>query len=244
MRVRGELPAWRRLTTDVTQQCAEAGLDLVQPFAVHWYNNSVVVPHRLPTFARQACLGLLIGNTRALWPRFLAAVRAEPARLNDDNPIDAYVEAQLTAICAGLAYQWRCEWAHASRRLAIQQLAQIAGLAYLSPGRLSVHPAFGPWIALRAAIVLDVDGPAGDAPALRNPCDACAHACGPAFERAAVTLLTPAPTQADVTPHWSLWLAARDACPLGREHRYSDDQIEYHYTKDKRILRRAMEAPP
>ena len=38
------------------------------------------------------------------------------------------------------------------------------------------------------------------------------------------------------------WAALRDVVGIGREHRYSDDQITYHYTKDKALLMRAVEA--
>jgi hypothetical protein len=29
---------------------------------------------------------------------------------------------------------------------------------------------------------------------------------------------------------WRAWLEVRDACTAGREHRYSDEQIAYHYS--------------
>lgn len=41
---------------------------------------------------------------------------------------------------------------------------------------------------------------------------------------------------------WRRWLAVRDACPVGRAHRYSDAQIAYHYTKDRGVLRDALDA--
>ena len=31
-------------------------------------------------------------------------------------------------------------------------MAQVTGFAYLTPSYLSVHPVFGPWFALRAAV--------------------------------------------------------------------------------------------
>ena len=67
-------------------------------------------------------------------------------------------------------------------------------------------------------------------PHIEDPCGACTHACTPAFRRAltADPWLTSEP--------WWLWLAVRDACPLGREHRYGEDQIVYHYVKDRSLL--------
>ena len=37
------------------------------------------------------------------------------------------------------------------------------------------------------------------------------------------------------------WAAMRDCVALGREHKYSPLQSEYHYTKDRALLKRAME---
>ena len=90
-------------------------------------------------------------------------------------------------------------------------------------------------------VVIDVDGPRGSPPLIAPPCDDCDVRCEPAFARAAATLVEPV-NQAAVTPHWQLWLAARDACPIGREYRYDDAQIRYHYTKDKAYVRRALSA--
>jgi len=37
---------------------------------------------------------------------------------------------------------------------------------------------------------------------------------------------------------WRRWLAVRDAIGkgIGKEHRYSEEQILYHYTKDRALL--------
>lgn len=234
-----QVPAAQESIAEIARGCAAAGLDLVQPFAVQWYNAGVADAHKLPTYGRDPCLGILIGNTRELWPRFVRALRATPALLDDEHPIDSYVEDAVMRACAALPYRYQSLWAQRSRQVAIQQLAQRAGLAYLSPGHLSVHPTFGPWIALRAVIVVDVAGPSVGPPAIALPCADCHDRCAPAFARAAATLVEPV-NQAAVTPHWHLWLAARDACPIGREYRYDDDQIGYHYTKDKRFLRQAL----
>jgi methylmalonic aciduria homocystinuria type C protein len=108
--------------------------------------------------------------------------------------------------------------------VAIQRLADEAGLAWLSPSHLCVHPTFGPWIALRAAIVIDVPAPPTTG-AMAPLCDCDAH-CLPKLQAA---LEAGEATSADVTQHWQHWVAMRDACPVGREHRYSDEQIAYHY---------------
>ena len=36
--------------------------------------------------------------------------------------------------------------------------------------------------------------------------------------------------------NWRTWLAMRDACPIGKGVRYGEQQIRYHYLKDRSIL--------
>jgi methylmalonic aciduria homocystinuria type C protein len=189
---------------------AERGLDLSARLAVADYNAVVPPALRLP-----GDCALVVGNTRALWPKFLASGK----RLLDD-----YVMESVTAAAGDAPRAIR--WAHdVPATVAIQRAAAIAGLAYLAPSHLCVHPEYGPWIALRAVIVLDEDAPPR-APAIAPPCD-CARGCGPAFERA-MAAGEPRSTE-ELRARWRLWLDVRDACPVGRVHRYSEEQILFHY---------------
>jgi len=168
---------------------------------------------------------LVVGNSRALWPRFVAWLAAERWRLDAPHPLQAYVEEATGRAFAGIACEIR--YAHDGPPwVPIQRLAERAGLAWLAPSNLSIHPVLGPWLSLRAAVV--GVGPAVHAVAPPPRCAACPAACVPAFERAR--------TQTD----WRAWLAVRDACPIGREHRFQEEHIRYGYTKDREILRRAV----
>lgn len=165
--------------------------------------------------------GILIGNTRALWPIFLAARRADPALAAADDPLDAYTEREVMAAAPGA----RCFFAH--RRydgvfLPFQRLAAAARLATLAPIQLLIHPIYGPWFAVRAAVLLD--GDPVTAPPLTPPC-ICDTACRAAFEHARSA------------EGWQAWLAVRDACHIGRAYRYDEDQLAYHYTKARELLR-------
>jgi hypothetical protein len=187
----------------------------VQPFALRWYNDAVAAEHRLPGDA--AALGLLIGNTRALWAPFLAAWQGDAALQADPHPLDRYSETRLTALLRELSIDGALRFAHepAPRRPAIQRLADVSGLAPLSPVGLNIHPVFGPWIGLRAVLILDRAGPAGPPPRLANPCPDCTRTCVPAFERARAAVGAAADT-------WRLW--------------YGEAQIRYHYTKERSVL--------
>lgn len=189
-------------------------------------------PYRLPTFGRANSLGLLIAHTRALWAPFVAAWRRDAALRAYPHPLDRYTESRLAPLLRELGLRGTVRGSHLRppRRVAIQRLAALSGLAALSPAGLNVHRVHGPWIGLRAAIAFDAAAPrALLAPPARLACDACPHACLPAFARA---LVTP-----DGPDAWHTWLAVRDACPLGRTARYEEAQVRYHYTKDRRLLR-------
>ena len=232
---------WDVMTADVATRCRPAGLDLVQPLRVGWYNDRVEAPFRLPDFGRPGTLAVLIGNTRVLWPRFLEALRASPERLDADDPLEAYVMENVRAALAQLPARWEVRWAHETTPapVAMQRLAHAAGLAHLAPSHLCVHPVYGPWIALRAVAIVDTEGPPGEPPAVASPCDDCERACMVAYRHALDAAGHEIQTHDALEAQWQLWLAVRDACPTGRAHRYDDEQARYHYTKDRAILRRA-----
>ena len=82
-------------------------------------------------------------------------------------------------------------------------------------------------------IALDLDGRAvRAAPAIAAPCD-CARGCAARRSRAALDGGRARGTTAELRERWRLWLAVRDACPVGRAHRYSDAQIRFHYAGER-----------
>jgi len=220
--------------------CRDAGFDLAQPARVGAYNRLVEPAHRLDDLGDEDHLVLVVGNTRALWPALLGALARDPALAAAADPLDAYTERCLTPLAAALGVPASLRFAHegGDRRIAIQRLAHVAGLAFLTETHQSVHATYGPWIALRAAIVVATLGPPASSP-LSHPCGSCERGCRPAFERALMTL-DGAPSEQNLRARWRAWLACRDSCPIGREHRYSDAQIRYHYTRSRDVLAEAM----
>lgn len=231
-----DVPGYQRVFERIRAGCAARGLDLAAPLRASWYNQDATPELRLPDLGRATALAVVVGNTRALWPHLAEALAADPGLARDPDPVDRYCERVLHEALAGIAEPWLLRFAHEPPpRVAIQRLAHVAGLAHLAPSHLSVHPVYGPWIALRAVVVVDVDGPPGPAPALAPPCD-CSARCLPAFEAALARAGSATPAGAQVESDWRAWLAVRDACPVGRAHRYGEDQLRYHYTKDRRRL--------
>jgi len=199
---------------DALASLAMAGFDIAHRFDVR-------AAARLPglsLLAGDARLGILLGNTRALWPPFQAAL-ADPTLAAERDPLDRYTERSIDAAFAPAAPRGiapRVLYAH--RRydgafLPLQRLAAVTGLGALSPSNLVIHPTYGPWFALRAVVVLEGEPPVC-AP-IAQPCG-CDASCRDRFEHA----------QGSGDPRD--WLAVRDACSL-RAWRYGDDQIRHHY---------------
>lgn len=203
------------------------------PFHTGSVNGGLEPDLRLATPGAGEVLGLLFASTRYYWLRFAAALSADPERAATPDPVDTHVCEVVRGSLAPLEAEVMVRFAHAEPPLAIQRIAALAGFARLSPGRLSVHPVYGPWVALRAVAVVDVPPPPPPAP-LPDPCPGCRGRCDAAFARA--TAEDARPDGAVLARDWRRWLEVRDACRVGREHRYSDDQIRYGYTKDRRVM--------
>lgn len=213
----------------LSRTCARGGIDLAAACRAGAYNARVAEEYRVPDFGEPRSLVVILANSRALWAPFIAAWKAN-ALAGDADPLDGYVEELVGRAVSELQLRTEVRFAHEAppRRVAIQELARLAGLAALSPAHLSAHPDFGPWIGLRAAVVVDCLGP--ETTPIEMPCAACEAPC----ERVLEQVLE---AGADSERDWRQWVAIRDACPWGVEHRYGDDQLRYHYTKDPSRLR-------
>jgi methylmalonic aciduria homocystinuria type C protein len=202
---------------NATTLLAGAGFDLVHPFDARAIARELALP-ALADPARPC--GLIVGHTRRFWPHFLELRRRDAALAASRDPIDEHTERTCAQIAGAAAFYPHRLYDGAF--LPFQRIAAAAGFGTLAPSNLLVHPAYGPWFGLRA-IVLTAGTPAMLA-LPRAACD-CADRCAAAF------------AHARARSDWRAWLAVRDACCIGREHRYSDDQIEYHYTKRLDLLR-------
>lgn len=202
-------------------------------------------------------LAVVAGNSRRIWEPFVSWLDADPSRRSFDDPLDSYVEARIEFAVAEAGTSTR-SWVGYSNRvrpepLPMQRLAVASGLAHQSPAGLVIHERCGPWIALRALIIVDLPAPVALSKAsgsTRSPCIGCSAPCVAAYKRARglarlSTHRPPAPsehpTPRDLSPASRLWLAARDACPVGVADRYGAAQILYHYDKNQSGLQLTVE---
>lgn len=235
---------------DLARRCADAGFDLCAWARVGAYNERLRehAGFLLPELGDPGHAVVLIGNTQALWPAFTAALRTEAELRAAEHPLDGFCRARIGAAASQLAAELGVEHVlrHASdappRGVAMQQLAEVTGAVQTGPCRLSVHPLHGPWVALRAALVLAIPAPPAPWPRAA-PCEQCPdRPCLVPFERALSRhgAAAQGSGQERVAAHYAAWLAVRDACPVGRASRYGQAQLDYHYLKDRRALLRSL----
>jgi len=164
--------------------------------------------------------GVIVGNTRALWPRFIGAYHGDPELATAPDPLDRYTERAIARAYPD-APAWFSHRRYDGAFLPFQKIAAAAGLGVLEPTQLVIHPIYGPWFALRAIVLVDGAPP----PRVLPTVSCCTSDCVARLDAAIAS-----------DGDWRAWLAVRDACNVGREHRYSDQQIAYHYTKDRSLL--------
>jgi Methylmalonic aciduria and homocystinuria type C family len=193
---------------DALATLAAAGFDVAHTFDA----AAAAREPGLELLAGDAGLGILIGNTRALWPQFTQAMK-DPALAADPDPLDRYTERVIDAAFAG-ARRYYGHRRHDGRFVPLQRLAVATGLGALAPSQLVIHPIYGPWFALRAVVVTEGSPPSRSP--IPQPC-CCDASCMAMF------------SQAQRSMDWRDWLALRDRCSL-RTWRYSDEQALYHYS--------------
>ena len=237
---------WQPVLALLETSLAPAGIDLVAPMQVGWYNRHEPQSIHLPEPGGPGSLAVLIGNSVAMWEPFLLGVCDQPSLLEGHHPLDSWVEQRVLAAVVGLdAQPSSIHWVNGpgSRSFSMQRAAVATGLVGMAPCRLTIHRELGLWFGLRAVLVFDLEGPAEPDWTAPFPCASCAtRPCLPLLERALgrTTRGAAPPPMMGVRGNWGPWLAMRDACPHGREHRYGELQIAYHYSKQRRYLLEAL----
>ena len=231
---------WRAATRELRAKLGAAGLDLVAPLQVGWYNGRVEQAHALDDLGHPGHLALVVGNTRAIWDPLVAALGRDLALMAEAHPLERYVEAAVTRAVAALGLSAQVRHAHQPPVFSVQALALAAGMAARSPVHLCAHPVHGTWFGLRAAVVLALRGPQRQPPD-PGPCGQCPAPCVTPFQEAVGVLGSTSRYHQTVerpdSEAYLRWVAFRDACPVGRDSRYSEPQIRYHYTRDRQVLR-------
>lgn len=183
------------------------------------------VPHDTTKFA------VLIGNIGSgMFDAF--AKDCDPLTIN----LDCWTEAKLAPIAKDL--NAAIYYPFTKPALPFQRWARRANAGFASPLGLNIHPDWGLWHGYRALLAFD-EKVSVKSPVLGpSPCEACADQ--PCLSACPVNAFDG--TSYDVAscgkhlmktaskPCHNDGCLARLACPVGAEHRYNKDQMQFHMT--------------
>lgn len=126
------------MLSNLEKSLAKSGYDLFHVFPISCYNSLPGVD-KLPSFGRENAMGVLIGNSRALWPKFRKAYQTR------SNPLDEYTIRSVTEACGNhIDTEHTIMYAHNDEYqtgvIAFQKLGHASGFAFYNPDLgLSVH---------------------------------------------------------------------------------------------------------
>ena len=249
------MPDQAAILAAVRATAAAHGLNLFAAIPLARYDAAVQPEARASLIEPGARSIAVLGNGGGdFWAAFQRHAARNPGWWEGENPLDDFtrdlVEREVAAPLreAALRYTIVHPFMHPSARggrtLNFVELGKAAGIAGPSILGVVVHPVFGPWIAFRAALLLDfeIDAP-GDARGF-DPCPGCIlRSCLSACPVGAVSFpagwdvpkcLT---HRVEVEPDCAGRCHARAGCVLGPEHRYPDDELAYHQMRALRAMR-------
>ena len=202
---------------------------------------------------------LIIGNSKEIWPHFMSHFKsqtessASKKAAKMEHPFDTFVFEKIeqtvqSLIDNGSQSQYDIRYYNEMSRdrlISFQTLSHVSGLAPLHPAsQLCVHRTqYGPWIAFRALLLLDIPCEEGEKvesmiPKLEFDAE---------VEKAIADGVQEAlrASREGVAGKWRKWLAIRDV--IGglndewKQWRYGQVQLEYHYTHNVDILLAQLE---
>ncbi|KAL9646499.1 hypothetical protein ABK040_006558 [Willaertia magna] len=171
-----------RALIKLSEKLYQQGFDILQYFPIITYNNYFRQKQQLtnkplsnyqnlPLPFGENTLGLLIGNTKNIWPFFKQFCKEFTKENVPQHPFDTFVQSRIENILNttintnnnGHNNNYSIYYSHHYNGelrepvIAIQAAADISGLAYYEnqSSYLCLHPIYGPWFSLRCLIIFN-----------------------------------------------------------------------------------------
>ncbi|MAY81836.1 MAG: hypothetical protein CL930_13785 [Deltaproteobacteria bacterium] len=224
----------------------KVGLGHIGVVTREMYDEVARPEHKAAVLAPASNSVLVLASVgRLLWDTFLKRVSISPELLtHSQHPLDDFVEQQVKDACTDLGLSGHTVFFADERarvHLDFRSLAVLSGVGAESRLGLVIHPEYGPWMGLRAAIFIQECFPASHS--IAELCSVCESPCVPACPGGAMD-----------SGQWSVGkcvdfhhrstacsgsCAARTACIVGVESQYSEMEILYHSNRldGRRVLR-------
>ena len=240
------------LLTRLTDALVPYGLNLVGTTTRAAYESLVPASYGLEPLLAQTRTAIVIGNGgSAFWTTF----RPYADRHADDpHPLDDYtvevIEHTLTPILqpSGARYRYVYPFRFGTEPVSFMHLSQAAGLAGPSILGIMIHPVYGPWLALRAAVLIDQDLHRPPSVPNFDPCPDCVEKpCIQACPAGVISAQRGWDIQGCVQHRLTASQDCADSCHAryrcvyGREHRYPPDALRYHQTHSLATMQKYVE---
>ena len=211
---------------------AKTGLNLVAIFDLSALPAEISTHLGEPQVLRPFRQLILIGHAG---PGLWQALQTSPFRQLAD-PVDSYTVDQVERLFAAAAPGSRYEILYpGSGQPPLQRLGELAGWHHPSPFWLGINREWGSWFAYRAVALADCDFPLTAPLAGDSPCDDCRDR--PCLAACPIDALNRGSLRVCLDYRLAEESRCREqcparlACPVGAEHRYSVEQIRYHYRR-------------
>ena len=191
---------------------------------------------------------ILIGHGgRDFWTALTAQTTAQNKplkRQDDEHPVDAFTVSKVQEFMQTehpqVAYTLLYPGAYL---LNLQELGQLAGWHHASPFMVGINASFGPWFAYRAVVLANTDLPLTAQHQSAPPCQRCDEKiCIRNCPAAALTadsydLAKCLRYRQQENSLCEVNCIARWSCPEAQEHRYTKEQMQYHYGCSIRMIK-------
>ncbi len=246
------------LLSHIHQSLAPHGLNLIGTSSVAAYEALVPAQYHVKALLPQAKTIIVIGNGGGdFWRGFRSYCEARPGWVyTQEHPLDAYtVEIIETSLTPSLqaedaAHRYVYPFRFWTEPVSFMHLARAAGVASPSLLGVVIHPKYGPWMALRAALLIDQDVFAPPQALGFDPCPTCTErACIAACPAGAISEAKNWDIPACVHHRLRVsgdcvdYCRARYDCVYGREHRYPLEELQYHQRQSFAEMRKYFEKP-
>jgi len=215
------------LVTEIRDICSAKGFDIVDPFPVGEYNK-LATRHQVTTFGRSNNLGILIGSSKRFWDGFVSFVKS---KTEGKDFVDDYAKLIVRSVMDSIQLKYdpltfevrmSSDLPITGRYIHIQTASHVSGATFYDQETFwSIHPVYGTWFVLRAAIIFDLDfsgiqcTPISDSPLQQK-------------EKEKMIQLT----KIAMDQSWSdisTLLEIRSVCSIGQDWKYSGLLLDYFY---------------
>ncbi|MGE0826948.1 MAG: hypothetical protein AB7G75_09780 [Candidatus Binatia bacterium] len=238
---------------NIRNALAPYGLNLIGTAAVTAYEALVPQSYYVRSLLPGANSLVVIGSGgREFWQGFRAYGEMHPGYVQThEHPLDDYtveiLEQAVTPVLddAGAQYRYLYPFRFWTEPVSFMHLARAAGIAGPSILGITIHPHYGPWMALRAAILLDQSVFTEPVAADFDPCPSCVER--PCITSCPASAISPEKNwDVPTCVHHRLRVAtdcvdychARYECVYGRAYRYPLDELQYHQQRSFAEMRK------